>query len=151
MSMTDGFLASAGDVYVVKRERDLNEFPAQHAIPEPWKRGQCIAALTRPPFGRYAATLAERLREVSATAGTASTTTTREDLRNGGADSLGSGFGVPVAHVRIAKSHSQLGVAEQSRDHRQRYARHHRMAGKGVTKVMEANVREVGRTAGLPP
>ena len=63
------------------------------------------------------------------------------------ADAVGSGLDVPVTDMRVAQGHLHLGVAEQTRHHRQRNSLHRRLAGKRVPEIVKAHILD---TAQLP-
>ena len=57
----------------------------------------------------------------------------------------GGGLDVPVADVRVAQRHLHLGVAEQTRHHRQRNTLHRRLAGKCVSEIVKAHILDTGQ------
>ena len=69
---------------------------------------------------------------------------TVHDTRHHPADALGGGLNVPVADMHVTQRHLHLGVAEQTRHHRQRNALHRCLAGKCVPEVVKAHVFQAG-------
>ena len=66
-------------------------------------------------------------------------------------DALGGGLDVPVTDVCVTQRHLHLGVAEQTRHHRQRNALHRRLAGKRVPEVVKAHILDTGQLPHLLP
>ena len=60
------------------------------------------------------------------------------DSRHHPADALSGGLDVPVTDVCVAQRHLHLGVAEQTRHHRQRNALHRCLAGKCMPEIVKA-------------
>ena len=66
-------------------------------------------------------------------------------------DPLGGGLDLVVSEMGVAQRHADVGVTEHPRDDRHRDAVHHRVAGKGMTEVVKADILDAGFAADPVP
>ena len=62
------------------------------------------------------------------------------DLSHGPSDPFGCGFDITVRKMGVAQRHLHVGMTQQTRDHRHRYAVHDGMARHGMAQVVQTHI-----------
>jgi len=59
-------------------------------------------------------------------------------------DTFGGLLNIAVREMGVAQRHAGVGMTEQAGDHRHWHAVHHRVAGMGMTEIVETNILDTG-------